>query len=261
MKQTLQVGLIFFLAFMLQACAGGMDRVKAIKALNDNDIDKFKAEVTRIQTDPSYSPDSRADGLYDVFLIASRRNKEATKYLLDQGVPIDYPTNQPTSTKRGLVLTNAVEYYQPDIVRLLLERGADPNIELWSIDPRNNILYISFMHSDLVISRILLEGGANPNQWSNPFYPSLMEHYEGHPNIQRLLEEYGGVRDPTPEQRVGLVKSQSAKKKSAIPVQSNKDAINKTVQERLQTILELKEQGVISAEEYTEARSKILGDL
>jgi len=186
---------------------------------------------------------------------------EATTYLLDQGVPIDYPTDQPTSTKRGLVLTKAVEHYQPEIVKMLLERGANPNIELWSIDPRNNILYISFMHSDLVISRILLEGGANPNQWSNPFYPSLLAHYEGHPKIQRLLEEYGGVNDPTPEQRAGQIKSQVVKKNSNVPAQTNTNTTNKSVEERLQTVLELKEQGVISPQEYSEARNKILSDL
>ncbi|MCD4687899.1 MAG: hypothetical protein K8R55_01035 [Desulfuromonadaceae bacterium] len=261
MKQTLQIGLIFILAFMLQACGGGIDRVKVSKAINANDMARFKAEVTRIQTDPGYSPKSRANGLYDAFLIAAGKNKEATAYLLDQGVPIDYPADQPTSTKRGLVLTKAVENYQPEIVSLLLEHGANPNIELWSIDPRNNILYISFMHSDLVISRLLLEGGANPNQWSNPFYPSLLGHYDGHPKIQRLLEEYGGVRNPTPEQRTGLNKGQSDKKAAAIPKPSNNDAMNQTVKERLQTIHELKEQGVISLEEYSEARNKILGDL
>lgn len=261
MKQTLQFGLIICLAFMLQACGGGMNRVKVYKALDANDIDAFKSVVSQIQTSPSYSPKSRADGLYDAFLIASQKSMEATSYLVEQGVPIDYPANQPTSTKRGLVLTKAVEHYQPEIVRFLLESGADPNIELWSIDPRDNILYISFMHSDLVISRILLEGGANPNKWSNPFYPSLLAHYEGHPGIQRLLEEYGGVKDPTPEQRAERTKGLATPKATAIPVSANQGATDKTVKERLQTIFELKEQGVISAEEYSEARNKILGSL
>lgn len=261
MKQTLQVGLILFFAFMLQACSGGMDRVKFYKALDANDIDAFKSVVTKIQTNPGYSPKDRANGLYDAFLMAAGRNKEATLYMLDQGVPINYPANQPTSTKRGMVLTNAVENNQPEIVSLLLERGADPDIELWSIDPRNNILYISFMHSDLVISRILLEGGANPNQWSNPFYPSLIAHYGGYPEIQSLLREFGGVEDPTPEQRAGLDKDQATSKTSTESAQPKQNSMDKTVQERLQTIQELKEQGVISPEEYAEARSKILGDL
>ncbi len=261
MKRMLQISLIFVLAIMLQACGGGMDRVKFGKALNANDIDSFKEVVTKIQTDPGYSPERRADGLYDAFLMASKRNMEATTYILDQGIPIDYPANKPTSTKRGLVLRSAVEANQPEIVSLLLERGADPNIKLWTPGPDDNLLFVSTMHSDLVISRILLEAGANPNQWRNPFYPSLIAFYGRRPDIQSLLEEYGGVKDPTPEQRAGLVKGLSTPKVAAIPMQAKQEATGKPVEKRLRTILALKEQGVISAEEYSEARNKILGDL
>lgn len=261
MKQLLQAALFIALALMLQSCASSMNRVKTYNALDANDIDAFKAMVDKIQTNPRYSKKSRANKLYDSFLIAAKRNIEATTYMLDQGIPIDYPAGQPDSTKRGMVLTGAVEGNQPEIVSLLLERGADPNIELWSIDPRNNILYISFMHKDLVISRILLEGGANPNQWKNPFYPSLLAHYKGHPEIQSILKEFGGVNDPSPEQRAGHVKNSSTPKAVTTSAPATKATSNKTVEERLQTITELKEQGVISEEEYSEARREILADL
>ena len=259
MKQALQISFIVLFAFMLQACGNTIDRVKFQRALGANDIDQFKAEVTRTQSAPGISTKDRDSRLYYALQFAAGSSLEATRYVIDQGVPLDYPTGQSTSTQRGMALVGAVEAYQPKIVRLLLERGADPDIEIWSIDPRNNILYISFMHSDLVISKILLEGGANPNLWRNPFYPSLMAHYGGHPKIQSLLKEYGGVTDPTPEQRAGLVKSQPAPKVAAVPVQAKHDATDKTVEERLQTILALKEQGVIDPEEYSEARTKILG--
>lgn len=262
MKRMLQISLIFILTFMLQACGGGMDRVKLIRALNANDIDQFKAEVTRIKTDPSHSPDGRAERLYFALMFAAKKSTETTNYVLDQGVPVDYPAGQPNHNRRGMALRCAVEANQPEIVSLLLERGADPNIKLWSPGPDDNMLYVSTFNSDLIISRILLEAGANPNLWRNPFYPSVIAFYgDRRPDIQSLFEEYGGVKDPTPEQRAGLVKGQSAPNVAAIPVKAKQDATGKTVAERLQTIIGLKEQGVISAEEYSEARSTILGDL
>lgn len=262
MKRMFQVGLIFILSFMLQACGGTMDRVKFQKALGANDIDQFKAEVTRVQAAPGLRPDDRAERLYFALMFAAKKSTETTNYVLDQGVPLDYPAGQPTHNRRGMALKCAVEANQPEIVSLLLERGADPNIKLWSPGPDDNILYVSTFNRDLTISRILLEAGANPNLWRNPFYPSVIAFYGGRrPDIQSLLEEYGGVKDPTPEQRAGLVKGLSAPKVAAIPVQAKQDATGKPVEERLRTILALKEQGVISAEEYSEARSKILGDL
>lgn len=262
MKQVLQIGLIFVLAMMLQACgSGGMDRVKLIKALNANDIDTFKAEVIRIKTDPGYSPKDRAERLYFALMFAAEKSTEITKYVLDQGVPLDYPAGQPTHNRRGMALRCAVEANQPEIVSLLLERGADPNIKLWTPGPDDNILYVSTWHKDLIISRILLEAGANPNLWRNPFYPSLIAFYGKRLDIQRLLKEYGGVKDPTPEQRAERVKILSAPKVVAATVQAKQDATDKTIEERLKTILTLKEQGVISEEEYSEARSKILSDL
>jgi Ankyrin repeat len=262
MKKVLQIGLIFVLAIMLQACgSGGMDRVKLIRALNANDIDTFKAEVTRIRTDPDYSPEDRAERMYFALMFAAEKSTKVTNYVLDQGVSLDYPTGQPTHNRRGMALRSAVEANQPEIVSLLLERGADPNIKLWTPGPDDNILYVSTWNRDLTISRILLEAGANPNLWRNPFYPSLIAFYGRRPDIQRLLEEYGGVKDPTPEQRAGLVKGLSAPKVVVATVQAKQDATDKTVEDRLQTILALKEQGVISEEEYSEARSKILSDL
>lgn len=260
MKRAFKISLLVTIALLLQSCTG-MDRVKMVKALDASNIEQFKTEVSRIQTDPGYNAESRAEGLYDALLLAAGRDKEATLYLLEQGVPIDSPENQPNSTKRGLALTSAVEKYQPEIVRLLLEHGANPNIELWSIDPRNNILYISFMHRDLVISRILLEHGANPNQWSNPVYSSLLGIYSGEPKIQKLLKEYGGVNDPTPEQRAGtgvtiITKPQTHSTKSQ-KLNKNSAAIS----ERLKELSKLRDQGLISQEEYSQARAKILAEL
>lgn len=260
MNKKFQRYFVLFLAILLQSCAGGMDRIDMGNALTANNIDAFKQIVQKIKTDPGYSEEDRSDGMYDAFLMAASRNIEATKYMLKLNTPIDYPVNQPNSTKRGMVLVSAVEANKPDIVRLLLANGADPDIELWSIDPRNNILYISFMHRDHVISKILLEAGANPNKWSSLAYPSLIAHYDGYPDIKKLLKAFGGVKNPTLEQRMGNTKN--------LPLLSAEPDIGKpskvsekTVEVRLQDIFTLKEKGLISEEEYNLARSKILSEL
>ena len=78
----------------------------------------------------------------------------------------------------------------------------------------------------------------------------------------QILKEYGGVSDPTPEQRagIGMVQQQHNKTTSTLtPIKSTSK--KQTVMERLENILNLREKGIISQDEYSKARSKILAEL
>ncbi|QDT54235.1 Ankyrin repeats (3 copies) [Caulifigura coniformis] len=64
----------------------------------------------------------------------------------------------------GAPLTNAAAKGHLDIVRLLLERGADPNLPEEGIAPDGHALYSAAANGHHEIARLLLEHGANPNQ-------------------------------------------------------------------------------------------------
>jgi ankyrin repeat protein len=51
-----------------------------------------------------------------------------------------------------------------DVVRLLLERGADPNVPEERNAPHGRALYSAVYHRHYEVAKLLLEHGANPNQ-------------------------------------------------------------------------------------------------
>jgi ankyrin repeat protein len=63
----------------------------------------------------------------------------------------------------GSPLRNAAASGHLDIVRLLLARGADPNLPEEGIAPQGHALYSAAANGHYEIARLLLEHGANPN--------------------------------------------------------------------------------------------------
>lgn len=63
----------------------------------------------------------------------------------------------------GAPLKNAAATGQLEIVRFLLERGADPNLPEEGIAPRGHALYSAVANGHHAIARLLLEHGAVPN--------------------------------------------------------------------------------------------------
>jgi ankyrin repeat protein len=63
----------------------------------------------------------------------------------------------------GAPLTNAAGKGHLEIVRLLLERGADPNLREEGIAPRGHALYAAAANKHYEIAKLLLEHGAYPN--------------------------------------------------------------------------------------------------
>lgn len=204
MKNKLRIFLILFMVVFLQACSGTRDRMSIISSLSDNDLSSFKTEIYNIKSDIEYTEEEKGELLYDALIHAASTNEDATLFLIEQGTPVNYPNNDHENSYRGMPLSNAVVNNKPGIVKILLEHGADPNIEIAPVEPdEDNILLLALSHDDLVIPELLLEAGANPNQWTSLFTTSLVDLFSSRQDIVILLEKYGGVASPTQAQRFG----------------------------------------------------------
>jgi ankyrin repeat protein len=152
----------------------------------------------------------RARGAHvDICTAASIGDLERVKTLLDQ---------DPTLANRvsdyvgyyigaGSPLRNAAARGHLDVVRLLLERGADPNLPEIGIAPRGHALYAAVANKHVEIVKLLLAHGAYPNpevessadalsraisNADQPMIDLLCSH--GATRAVHLLAYYGDVR-------------------------------------------------------------------
>jgi ankyrin repeat protein len=108
----------------------------------------------------------RARGALCDICTAARMGDEArVRELLDKDPSLansvsDYVTYYLGS---GSPLRNAVSQGHTDIVKLLLERGADPNLREEGIAPRGHALYAAASGGQYELAKVLLEHGANPD--------------------------------------------------------------------------------------------------
>lgn len=301
MKSILRLSSLFFFCVFLQACSGTREHMNLHTALENESLSDFKSEIINIQDNQNYSQETKDELLYNALILASGKNYDAALFLIEQGVPVNYPTNEPDSFVRGKALSTAVNNNDKNLVTLLLAHGADANIVIEPVEPEeNNILLLSLNHEDLVISRLLLESGANPNQWHSLFIPSLLSLYDDNPDVSNLLQEYGAVTKPSQAQRFGYtltntktpatkritttpptiqsdsllpkennvadtIENKSKQVNPATSLPKNEDTkMNNTtisIKERLTNIQILMSQGVITKAEYSQARQRILSEL
>jgi ankyrin repeat protein len=108
----------------------------------------------------------RARGAYvDICTAASIGDLERVRTLLDQDPTLANRLSEYESyyIGSGAPLRSAAARGHIDVVRLLLERGADPNLPEPGIAPRGHALYSAVANGHVEIVKLLLAHGAYPN--------------------------------------------------------------------------------------------------
>lgn len=101
----------------------------------------------------------------DIWTAAHRGDLNGVRELLDQD-PSLANRNSPYNSHYlgcGSPLRNAAAKGHIEIVKLLLERGADPNLPQEGIAPQGHALYAAVYNGHFEIAKLLLENGAQPN--------------------------------------------------------------------------------------------------
>jgi ankyrin repeat protein len=169
------------------------DLMSAIEERNLSDV--------RAALDAGADPNRKVEGGLPLNVAVLFGNLEIITLLLDNGADPDLKngsgeTALMQAAKGGL--SQPVEVYA-GIIRLLLERGADPNIKGQGTALANSI---HFQKPEL--TKVLLEGGANPNPKIEHFVPTpLTKAVQTEiPDLVRLLLEAGA--DPNAENKGGV---------------------------------------------------------
>jgi ankyrin repeat protein len=102
----------------------------------------------------------------DVWMAALKGDLERVRRLIDRDPDL---LNQNSGTRtgyggNGTPLANAASGGHMDIVKFLLNRGADPNVSLEHMAPHGAPLYKAVTNDDYEMAKLLLEHGAHPNQ-------------------------------------------------------------------------------------------------
>lgn len=108
----------------------------------------------------------RAKGVYcDICTAAWFGDLNRVRELCEQdGALANYPSSYVTYyPSAGTPLRNAAEGGHIEIVKLLLERGADPNLPEEGIAPRGHALHSAVVRGHIEIVKLLLAHGAHPN--------------------------------------------------------------------------------------------------
>ncbi len=139
-----------------------------------------------------------ACGAYcDICTAAKMGDLKRVRELVDQDPSLanrasDYVTYYAGS---GTPLRNAAAQGHMEIVRLLLERGADPNLPEEGIAPHGHALYSAVAGGHYEIARLLLERGAYPNAAVESSADCLSRAINrGDQQMIDLLASYGAAR-------------------------------------------------------------------
>ena len=95
----------------------------------------------------------------------------------------------------GAPLSNAAAVGRMDIVQLLLDHGAEPNLPEEQVAPKGKALYSAVYHGHYEIAKLLLERGAFPNPPVESSGDALWVSREWRPDkrMEQLLLSYGAT--------------------------------------------------------------------
>jgi ankyrin repeat protein len=122
---------------------------------------------------------------YDLTIAAARGDRASVQRMLDDN-PSRISETRPNGRRP---LSAAVERGHDDIVRLLLERGANPRWEEPDA-PRGRSLHAASRMGNLAMVKLLLEHGADPNEDIDSTASAVV--FAATPEIRALLESRGG---------------------------------------------------------------------
>jgi ankyrin repeat protein len=125
---------------------------------------------------------------YDVTIAAALGDAEGIRRMLNES-----PARIREARPRGKrPLSTALEFGHDEIVRLLLERGADPK---WDEPdaPHGTALHAASTMGNLTMVQLLLEHGADPNEPIDSMSSAMT--FAATPEIRDVIAAYGGVTD------------------------------------------------------------------
>ena len=155
-----------------------------------------------------------ARGAYvDICTAAHTGDLDRVRELLDEDPSLanrvsDYVTYYLGS---GAPLKNAAARGHIEIVKLLLERGADPNLPEEGIAPQGHALYAAVSNGHYEIAKVLLEHGAYPNPPVESSADALtIAIGKSDKNMVELLSSYGASRSVNLLSHAGDVQTAAA---------------------------------------------------
>jgi ankyrin repeat protein len=140
-----------------------------------------------------------ARGAYlDISVAAKIGHLDRVRELLDEDPSLIYKEPEHVGYYSGWPLRNAAGAGHIEVVKLLLERGANPNQPEPGMAPKGSALFTAISNKHYEVIKLLLEHGANPNapMESSGNCMSIAKHVGASRDIQNLVASYGGVMGP-----------------------------------------------------------------
>jgi ankyrin repeat protein len=127
---------------------------------------------------------------YDLTVASALNDFDAVRSMLDRD-PARISEQRPDDRRP---LSAAADFGRLDIVRLLLQRGADPTWSDVDASERGAALHAAARRGDREMVELLLKHGADPNGFVNASGNAV--YAAKTPEIRKLLEAHGGFLDP-----------------------------------------------------------------